>query len=191
VGGGVQTGSNQHVGHLLAYCTCPGWLWGWRIWWNEWQGKPKYSEKASPGDTLSTTNSTWPDPELKPSRRGGKPATNRFSYGAAHYLCLPECLEIRLYEEVPSFGNYFWCRSIARQGNGNLITLESFQTSCKSSRAQFSSSSSCVHGFYFFARSPTKGNVVPLDNLIAARHIKKCPPLYEPQRFIILFTTTH
>jgi hypothetical protein len=24
VGGGVQTGSTRHVGHLLAYCTCPG-----------------------------------------------------------------------------------------------------------------------------------------------------------------------
>jgi hypothetical protein len=23
VGGGVQTGSSRHVGHLLAYCTCP------------------------------------------------------------------------------------------------------------------------------------------------------------------------
>jgi hypothetical protein len=24
VGGGVQAGSTRHVGHLLAYCTCPG-----------------------------------------------------------------------------------------------------------------------------------------------------------------------
>jgi hypothetical protein len=32
---------------------------------------------------LSTTNPTWPDPGLNPGRRGGKPATNRFSYGAA------------------------------------------------------------------------------------------------------------
>jgi hypothetical protein len=23
VGGGVQSGSTRHVGHLLAYCTCP------------------------------------------------------------------------------------------------------------------------------------------------------------------------
>jgi hypothetical protein len=82
-GGGFQTGSTRHVGHSLAYCTCPGWLWGWRIWWNEWQGKPKYSEKTCPGATLSTTNPTWPDPGLNPGRRGGKPATNRFSYGAA------------------------------------------------------------------------------------------------------------
>jgi hypothetical protein len=83
VGGGVQTGSTQQVGHLLAYCTCPGWLWGWRIWWNEWQGKPKYSENTCPDATLSTTNPTWPVPGLNPGRRGGKPATNRFSYGAA------------------------------------------------------------------------------------------------------------
>jgi hypothetical protein len=26
---------------------------------------------------------TWPDPGLNPGRRGGKPATNRMSYGAA------------------------------------------------------------------------------------------------------------
>jgi hypothetical protein len=92
VGGGVQTGSTRHVDHLLAYCTCPGWLWGCRIWWNEWQGKPKYSEKTWPGATLSTTNPTWPDSGLNPGRRGRKPATNRFSYGAAsrvHYLAGP------------------------------------------------------------------------------------------------------
>jgi hypothetical protein len=27
-------------------------------------------------------NPTWPDPGLNPGRRGGKPATNRLSYGA-------------------------------------------------------------------------------------------------------------
>jgi hypothetical protein len=31
VGGGVQAGSTRHVGHWMAYCTCPGWLWWWRI----------------------------------------------------------------------------------------------------------------------------------------------------------------
>jgi hypothetical protein len=56
------------------------WWWWWRIWWNEdWQGKPKFLEKTCPSATLSTTNPTWPDP----GRRGGKPATNRLSYGAA------------------------------------------------------------------------------------------------------------
>jgi hypothetical protein len=69
---------------LLAYCTCPGWLWGWRIWWNKhWQRKPEYSKKTCPRATLSTTNSTWPEPGANPGRRGGKPATNRLSYDAA------------------------------------------------------------------------------------------------------------
>jgi hypothetical protein len=88
-GGGVQTGSTRHVGHLMAYCTCPGWLSGWRIWWNEdWQGKPKYSEKSCPSTTLSTTNPTWADPDSNPGLRGVKPATNRLSYGAASTLSL-------------------------------------------------------------------------------------------------------
>jgi hypothetical protein len=32
----------------------------------------------------SSQNPTWPDPGLNPGRRGGKPVTNRLSYGAAH-----------------------------------------------------------------------------------------------------------
>jgi hypothetical protein len=32
---------------------------------------------------LSTTNPTWLDPGLNPGLRGGKPAINRLSYGAA------------------------------------------------------------------------------------------------------------
>jgi hypothetical protein len=32
---------------------------------------------------LSTTNPIWPDPGSNPGRRGGKPATNRLSCGAA------------------------------------------------------------------------------------------------------------
>jgi hypothetical protein len=28
-------------------------------------------------------NATWPDPDLNLGRRGGKPAANRLSYGAA------------------------------------------------------------------------------------------------------------
>jgi hypothetical protein len=56
----------------------------WRNWWDaDWQGKPKYSEKTCPSDTLSTTNPTRLDPGLNPGRRGGKPATNGLSYGAA------------------------------------------------------------------------------------------------------------
>jgi hypothetical protein len=85
VGGGVQTGSTRHRGHLLSYCACTGWLWGWRIirWNKDWQGKPKYSEKTCPSATLSATNPIWPDPGSNPGRRGGKSATNRLRYGAA------------------------------------------------------------------------------------------------------------
>jgi hypothetical protein len=45
-----------------------------RNWWNEdWQRKPKYSEKSCPSATVSTTNPTWLDPGLNPGLRGGKP----------------------------------------------------------------------------------------------------------------------
>jgi hypothetical protein len=57
------------------------------FWWNEdWQGKPKYSEKTRPSATLPSTNPTWPDPGMNPGRRGGKPANNSLSYGAAFML---------------------------------------------------------------------------------------------------------
>jgi hypothetical protein len=36
------------------------WWWMWRSRWNEnWQGKPKFSDKICPSATLSTTNVTW------------------------------------------------------------------------------------------------------------------------------------
>jgi hypothetical protein len=35
----------------------------------------------------SSQNPTWPDPGLNPGRPGGKPATNRLSYGAATISC--------------------------------------------------------------------------------------------------------
>jgi hypothetical protein len=38
---------------------------------------------VSTAATLSTTNPTWSDPGSNPGRRGGKPETNRLSYGAA------------------------------------------------------------------------------------------------------------
>jgi hypothetical protein len=79
-----SAGHTQHVSHLMVYCTCPGWLWWWRIWCNkDWQGKPKYSEKTCPSSTLFTTNPTRADPGSNPNVRGVKPATNHLSYGAA------------------------------------------------------------------------------------------------------------
>jgi hypothetical protein len=50
----------------------------------DWQRKPKYSERTCPSATLSTTNPILPDPGLNPARRGGKPVTNRLNYGAAY-----------------------------------------------------------------------------------------------------------
>jgi hypothetical protein len=84
VRGGVQLGRLSTAATDWPIVACPGWLWRWRIWWNEnCQGKPKYSEKTRLSATLSTRNPTWPDPGSNPGRRGGKPANNRLSYGAA------------------------------------------------------------------------------------------------------------
>jgi hypothetical protein len=64
------------------------WWWVWSSRWiDNWQGKPKYSKKACSNATLSTINPTWPDLGSNPGRRGGKPATNRLSYGTAFDLC--------------------------------------------------------------------------------------------------------
>jgi hypothetical protein len=84
----------QSKGYWGQYCLIvpapvEKWGWLWRNWWNEdWQGKPKYSEKTCPSVTFSTTNPTWLDPGSNPGRRGGKPATNRLSYGA---VCVNRC----------------------------------------------------------------------------------------------------
>jgi hypothetical protein len=54
-------------------------------WWNDWQGQPNYTEKTCPSAALSTTNPTC-CPDANPGRRGGKPATNRLSYGTASII---------------------------------------------------------------------------------------------------------
>jgi hypothetical protein len=56
-----------------------------------WQGKPKYSEETCPGATLTTTKSHMTTRSQTPDRSGGKPATNRLSYGAAfgRYVIYP------------------------------------------------------------------------------------------------------
>jgi hypothetical protein len=48
-----------------------------------WQGKPKYSEETCPGAILSTTKSHMTTRSRTQDRSGGKPATNRLSYGVA------------------------------------------------------------------------------------------------------------
>jgi hypothetical protein len=65
-----ETESTWYVGHYFAYCTSPGWWWGvWSSRWKEnWQGKPKYSEKTCRSATLSTTKPTWFGLEPVPPR---------------------------------------------------------------------------------------------------------------------------
>jgi hypothetical protein len=78
-----ETESTWYCGHYWPIVPAPNdiWWWLWSRGWNEdWQGKPKYSEKTCPSATYSTTNPSWPNP----GRRDGKPATNRLSYGAAY-----------------------------------------------------------------------------------------------------------
>jgi hypothetical protein len=41
-------------------------------WWNDWEGKPKYSEKTCPIAALSTTNPTC-YPDANTGRRSWKP----------------------------------------------------------------------------------------------------------------------
>jgi hypothetical protein len=72
----------------LAYCTYPRWLIDDNDFLEQlvewiWQGKPKYSEETCPGATLFTTKSHMTSRSRTPDRSGGKPATNRLSYGAA------------------------------------------------------------------------------------------------------------
>jgi hypothetical protein len=45
------------------------WCCVWSDRWNDWQGKPKYSEKIFPSTVSSTTNPTWSDPGSNPGRR--------------------------------------------------------------------------------------------------------------------------
>jgi hypothetical protein len=60
------------------------WWWMFSSWWNEnWQGKPKYSEKTCPSTILSTTNPTWRILGSNPDHHSGKLATNCLSYGMA------------------------------------------------------------------------------------------------------------
>jgi hypothetical protein len=51
----------------------------------EWglAGETEVLGENLPQSTLSTANPTWPDLGSNPGRRGGKPATNRLSYGTA------------------------------------------------------------------------------------------------------------
>jgi hypothetical protein len=62
----------------------------WSNWWNEnWQGKP------TPAPLWPPQNPTWQTRSRTPDRRGGKPATNRLSYGVAFFSPISSPLTIR------------------------------------------------------------------------------------------------
>jgi hypothetical protein len=76
--------STRYCGQLLAYVPDPGdcgEVDGMKC---DSQGKPKYSEKNLPQRHFVHHKSNLPDPGANAGCRGGKAATNRFSYGAAN-----------------------------------------------------------------------------------------------------------
>jgi hypothetical protein len=93
--------------------------------YKDFQGKPKYSEKPFPSATLSTTNSTRLDPGLNPGRCGGKPETNRLSYGAASLLLFTQNKEICLKRPL-LFQNVYRPSTLSKEWTG--ITLEHSKT---------------------------------------------------------------
>jgi hypothetical protein len=57
--------------------------------------KPKFSEKICPSATFVHHKIPRAHPGFNPGRRGGKPATNRLSYGAAiNYIYFWDCFAI-------------------------------------------------------------------------------------------------
>jgi hypothetical protein len=56
-------------------------------------------------------NPTWPEPGLNPGRRGGKPATNRLSYGAAIKISLTSPITFHFHllcSVIPSYLLFFF-----------------------------------------------------------------------------------
>jgi hypothetical protein len=87
--GWCQTESTPYVATNWPTAPAPDDRWVWSIWWNEnCQGKPKYYEETWASATFLTTNPTWFHLRSEPGRRGGKPATNRLSYGTAQTAVL-------------------------------------------------------------------------------------------------------
>jgi hypothetical protein len=79
--------SPSYCGHFWPFVPAPDDRWGW-LWsiggMKISRGNRSTRRKPAPTPLCPpTTNPTWSDPGSNPGRRGGKPATNRLSYGAA------------------------------------------------------------------------------------------------------------
>jgi hypothetical protein len=87
--GGARTGSTRHVGDFWPIVPALGdsedaEFGGIKI------GRGNRNTRRKPAPTpLCPPHIHLPDPGENPGRRGGKPATNRFSYGAAIPLDVP------------------------------------------------------------------------------------------------------
>jgi hypothetical protein len=89
--------------------------------------------KPCPSATLSTTNSTWIDPDANPRLRGDRPATNHLSHGTAHsHEVLTELMEYTLQiltTAVPCIITFIisWCIRIQ---NNNVTPMAGLVLSC-------------------------------------------------------------
>jgi hypothetical protein len=72
---------------LLAYCASFGWLIVEKQMECRLAGETEVlGENLPQRHFCPSQNPTWTDPGVNPGRRGGKPATNRLSYGAAQLV---------------------------------------------------------------------------------------------------------
>jgi hypothetical protein len=112
-GVGVQTGSTRHVGHFWPIVPAPGdcedgEFGGMKI----SRGNRSTRRKPAPGPLC---------PPIIPGRRGGKPATNRLSYGAAISAMLLTIPSFSWLSRVPE-GKY-------RDSTSNQTTTHCFHVS--------------------------------------------------------------
>jgi hypothetical protein len=135
-------------------------LWMWSSRWNEnWQVKPKYSEKTCPSATLLTTNPTRPDLGSNRGRRGGKPATNRLSYGAASKGIIPLAQK---WAFAHGYGCYY-CQILRMRFfmtwhlyQDLPLTFLSSRQRCRTDRCQFTYIASCSFPFSFLTSKALK-----------------------------------
>jgi hypothetical protein len=95
------------------------------------KGNRSTAEKTCPSGALSTTNPTCIDPVLNPGRRGGKPATNRLSYGnkASQFSFSRSTLNSRVFSHVTigiisTYTYAMRCISFLNAKNGRSLRRE-------------------------------------------------------------------